>query len=306
MTQVIIERERLPFHPLLGRNVHHDSRSRAYAVAPTATALTAVRHSAAIGILDQGNLGSCTGHAGTYAIYRDPFTVAGKVVKPFRYTGDETGAIALYSRATQLDDIPGAMPQQDTGSDGLSIAKALKEAGIVAGYRWAFTLEQALLQLMETPLITGLPWYNSMMDVGSDGILTVDRKSGLAGGHEICVDEYRPATANSPAYVGGPNSWGETWGDNGRWYLTVADWGGLLAEQGDVTSFVPAGQPTPQPGDNDDTTEIPVVVDPLPVADAADQALWSDVKAWANGRHILSNKAATAAVKEWAGKKGLA
>lgn len=302
MSQIVIKRERLPFHPLLGRNVNHDSRSRAYAVQPTATALTAVRHESAIGILDQGDLGSCTGNAGIGAVYRAPFTVGGKVVKPFRYTGDETGAVALYSRATVLDDIPGAMPQQDTGSDGLSIAKALKEAGIISAYQWAFTLQQALLQLQQNPLITGLPFYNSMMDVASDGIMTVSRTSGLAGGHELCVDEYRPATANSPAYVGGPNSWGSSWGDQGRWYLTVADWSGLLAEQGDVTSFVPAGQLTPRPTPAPDPAPQPA---PLPVADAADQELWSDVQGWAHGRHIFSNANAEAAVLDWAGKKGL-
>lgn len=284
-----IYRERLPMHPLLGRHVRHDPASRAYPVAPTASTLTAVRHESHIAILDQGQLGSCTGNAGVGAVYREPYVTDTSAPNPWpTYTPDEGGAVALYSEATRLDSYAGTYPPTDTGSDGLSIAKALKAAGIISGYQHAFTLESALLQLMTTPLITGISWYQSMFDVGPDGVLTVDRSSGLAGGHELAVDEYRPATADAPAMVGGPNSWGSAWGDAGRWYLTVADWGSLLAEQGDVTAFVPATQPAPTPTDSDAT-------------------LWASVRHWAvDEHHMGDNKRAATATRTWAKAKGLA
>jgi hypothetical protein len=153
-------RRRLPMHPLLGRHVNHDSRSRAYPVAPTATTLTAVRHAAYVGILDQGQLGSCTGNAGVGAIYRRPFST--ESTSPWPYLPDEDGAVALYGEATKIDGYAGTYPPDDTGSDGLSVAKSLKAGGIVSGYLHAFTLESALLQLMSTPLITGITWYESM------------------------------------------------------------------------------------------------------------------------------------------------
>jgi hypothetical protein len=284
----------LPFHQLLGRNVNHDPRSLAYPVAPAATELAAVRHAAHIAVLDQGELGSCCGNAGVSAIYHEPY-VEGTVIPWVAYAATESGAVALYSRATQLDDYAGSYPPTDTGSDGLSVAKALKAAGIISGYQHAFTLQSALLQLMATPLITGISWYNSMFDAGPDGVLTVDLGSGLAGSHELCVDEYRPAVGNLPALVGGPNSWGPGWGDRGRWYLTVDDWGTLLEQDGDVTAFVPVDQPAPTP-----------TPDPEPADDPYDAVLWTATKAWAAGRHTGSNATAARAVTAWAKSKGFA
>lgn len=281
-----IYRRELPHHPLLGRHVRHDPRSRAYPVAPTATVLTAVRHQAFIGILDQGQLGSCTGNAGVGAIYRQPFTeVLGSY--SWLYVPDESGAVALYSAATKLDGDPENYPPTDTGSDGLSVAKALKAAGIISGYLHAFTLQSALLQLMSTPLITGITWYNSMFTPDDLGVLVVDPASGVAGGHELCVDEYIPAAGPDPAYVGGPNSWGSRWGLSGRWYMTVEDWGKLLADDGDVTAFVPATQPAPTPA-------------------GPDAALWAAVKHWAvDEHHIGDNARAAKAVRTWAANKSL-
>lgn len=285
-------RRQLPHHPLLGRHVNHDPRSRAYPVAPTATTLTAVRHTSDIGILDQGQLGSCTGNAGVGAIYREPFMVG--ILKSWHlYSADEAGAVALYSEATVLDGYAGTYPPTDTGSDGLSVAKALQKAGIISGYLHAFTLQSALLQLMATPLITGITWYNSMFDPDFSGLLTVDPPTGAAGGHELCVDEYVPATGSAPAMVGGPNSWGTSWGKDGRWYMAVDDWGTLLADDGDVTAFVPANQPAPTPT-------------PTPVPADADATLWAAVEHWAvDERHTLDNKKAATAVKTWAKAKGL-
>lgn len=285
-------RRQLPHHPLLGRQVNHDPRSRAYAVAPTATTLNAVRHSAFIDVLDQGQLGACTGNAGVAAAYRAPFFALLQKPWPF-YAPTEDGAVALYSEATVLDPYAGTYPPTDTGSDGLSVAKALQKAGIISGYLHAFTLQSALLQLMSMPLITGITWYNSMFDTDASGLLDVATSSGVAGGHELCVDEYVPAAPAAPALVGGPNSWGTSWGDGGRWYMAVEDWGRLLADDGDVTAFVTATQPAPVPT-------------PTPDVDAADHALWSATQHWTSLAHVGTNATAAHAVKTWAKAKGLA
>lgn len=282
-----IQRAQLPFHPLLGRNVNHDSRSKAYRVQPRHTGeLRAVRHASFIGILDQGDLGACTGMSGTAAIYRQPYT-EGLRAPAWAFQPNEAGAIALYSAASAIDPFNGTYPPTDTGSDGLSIAKVLKKQGVISGYRWAFTLEEALAALQETPLITGLPWYNSMFEPDQYGLMSVDRTSGSAGGHEICVDEYVPADLSPfPAFmdpvgealVGGPNSWGPDWGHGGRWYLRVSDWGALLAEHGDVTQFVPLSRPAPVP--------FPPDMDP-------DDKLWASIKTWVMAGHTEAGRAAS-------------
>lgn len=60
---------------------------------------------------------------------------------------------------------------------------------------------------------------------------------------------------------------------------------------------VPTPTPTPVPTPTPSPTPEPV--------DQADETLWEAVKAWANARHVRSNKAAAKAVLAWAKDKGL-
>ena len=58
----------------LGRHVRHDPRSLAYQVAAVDPAtLTSVRHVRGIPVLDQGDLGSCTGNAAEGCLGSAPF-----------------------------------------------------------------------------------------------------------------------------------------------------------------------------------------------------------------------------------------
>jgi len=228
------------------------------------------------------------------AIYRDPFAFAGvDTVWPFAPNQD--GAVALYSAATAVDPFQGTYPPDDTGSDGLSIAKVLKARGIISGYLWAFTLDEALAQLMRTPVLTGVPWLESMFETDSTGhpghvVIRADSKS--AGGHELCVDELVVGSKpdRSDWWVGGPNSWGTGWGDGGRWYWTVPEWGWLLSQRGDVTAFVPRTKPAPDP-------------EPAP-GDPAGDALWSEVRNWARSPQAYPEASAASAVRTWAKATG--
>lgn len=237
--------ERIPStDPRLKRHIHHDSESRRYAFDTSGLSIVSAKHERRIPVLDQGDLGSCTGNAGIGCLGTDPFYTDVQSEPTIRYTFDEDGAVALYGDATKLDDYPGgyyAPGWQDTGSDGLSIAKALKNAGEISGYQHTFTLDDALKALGVTPVITGVNWYNDMFDPDPDG--RVHPSGALAGGHEFVVDEIDAENQR----VWFTNSWGESWGVGGRAYLTFTDWGKLLAKQGDVTIFVPLTQPAPTP-----------------------------------------------------------
>lgn len=290
-----IYREQLPMHPLLGRHVLLDSRSKAYAVQPPATSVASVRHIAHIGILNQGQVGGCTGFASTSNSYHEPFFTV--TSSPWRYTPDNAGGLGWYHENTVEDGYPGTWKPDDTGSDGLTSSKVAKEAGVCSGYQAALDLDSSLLALMATPGITGIPWFNSMFSAGSDGLLTVDTSSGLAGGHELCVDEIvaadAPGNGTGELLVGGPNSWDLTWGAEGRYYLRASDWWKLRQRQGDVYFWVPATQPAPTPT-------------PSPSADANDVELWSGLAHWRGEHHIGANADALRKVDAWGAKKGLA
>lgn len=238
-----IPERRVPGKPL-GRHVHHDPRSRAYAFAPRAGAYVSAKHQRHIPVLDQGEVGSCTGNAcegaiGTSGMY-DALPEALRPSTTDAAAG-EAAAVALYTRATQLDGIPGAYPPNDTGSDGLSVAKAAKEKGLIAGYLHAFSLDAALKALEQQPVIAGIDWYEGFDSPGESGLVQIS--GAVRGGHEIVFDEIDA----DKQLVWFTNSWGPTWGVNGRACMSFATLGKLLANEGDVTILLPLTHPTPQP-----------------------------------------------------------
>lgn len=286
MTRTIY-RERIPAtDPRLGRHVHHDSRSRAYVFDTTGLTIGDVDHTRRVSIFDQGNLGSCTGNAGIGCLATDPFrdTLPANPA----YSLDEVGAVDLYSDATRADGYPGQYPPDDTGSDGLTIAKVLTRAGLIAGYQHTFTLDDALKALTVTPLITGTVWYKSMFTPTSEGVVPVVKSSGVAGGHEYEVVGYDQARG----LVRFANSWGTSWGDHGYFWMAAEDWGALLAQQGDVTVFTPVTAPAPTP-----------TPQPSP-ADDADRALATVAQQWIRHPRILGSARLKTALNTWLAAKG--
>jgi hypothetical protein len=232
----------------LGRHVRHDPRSLRYQVEARALGdLKSVRHQRRIPVLDQGDLGSCTGNAAEGVLGMSPFFEAIPLDAMGRPSGDaaydELQAVDIYSAATQLDDYDGRYPPDDTGSDGLSVAKACLAAGLISGYRHATSLEAALAALAADPVITGINWYDSFDEPDSDGLIVIAKRASVRGGHEVELEELDVENR----LVWFTNSWSEQWGVGGRACLGWDDFGRLLNEQGDVTAFVPLSKPAPTP-----------------------------------------------------------
>jgi hypothetical protein len=293
MADRVIFRRYIESHDVrLNRHVHHDSMSKLYPFPTDGLTIQTVRHQRHGAVLDQGNLGSCTGNAGIGDLMTDP--CAGTTNSP-RYTLDETGAVQLYSDATAADGYPGQYPPDDTGSDGLTIAKVLKKSGLISGYQHTFTIDDALKALSQYPLMVGTQWMNSMFNPDANGVLTVDKGSGVAGGHEYVVDEY-DATRDM---VGFTNSWGNGWGLAGRAYMKADDLGWLLEQQGDVIVLLPTTVPAP-PSPTPPSPPSPIVVDD------ADRKLIPVAKIWVNESalgEIIHEHKMRVALREWLAAK---
>lgn len=212
----------------LGRLVEHDPKSRNYparkAVRPRSVLWP---HNAPV--LDQGDLGSCTGNALAQCLNTAFFAKS----RPKRKYLDEQYARLLYAKATVLDDIQGAWPPSDTGSSGLAVCKAGVALGYLTAYHHSFGVDHAAQTLQSQPLITGVNWYSDMYEPDSRGFITPT--GGLDGGHELTLlgVNYRWE------YFTWLNHWwdnGKPWGDRGRVKVSRADYTRLLDEQGDVTA----------------------------------------------------------------------
>ncbi len=267
----------------LGRHVEHDPRSVRYAfpVYPK-SAIKSALWTRRAPILDQGNLGSCTGNAlagilGTDAEgYQGLTTVyvpnadAYKLFVRTSYVIDEAFAIQLYKLNTLLDSFKGEYPPTDTGSSGLACGKSAVALGLADTYSHAFSFGALQSAIQHGPVLFGTVWLNSMFETASDGHVRVQTSSGVAGGHELIISGY-DASAGTWQLA---NSWGSSWGFHGHGYVTDNEMKWLLSQQGDVTvPHLVSTAPEPSP-------------DPTPAP--SDAVLYAQVKAWAKAKGLES------------------
>ena len=225
----------------LGRHVRHDSRSLLYPWQQTGEALKDVLLTRHISILDQGDVGSCTGNAETGALGTDPLY---ETLPPGRQAQlNESLAMALYSAAEDIDG-DGPYPPNDNGSTGLSVCKAAKNGGWISGYTHCLSLADVLDALSAGhAVILGTNWYDSMDSPDSSGLVTISPGAQVRGGHEYLARGIDVTNR----LVRLDNSWGTGWGQEGSFAYSWDTLQRLLSEQGDGTVSVPLTQPPPQP-----------------------------------------------------------
>ena len=215
----------------LGRVPQFDERSRAFPVRALVGPKPPRSYTWSCGsVLDQGQQGSCVGHAWAHELIARPVVVPGI---------DHATAVQLYYAAQGLDDepggeYPGASPHYE-GTSVLAGAKATQNAGYITEYRWAFGLDDLILALGHAgPAVIGLDWYNDMFDPDADGLLHVT--GGIAGGHAILAN----GVSVRKRLVRLHNSWSASWGVNGEAYIGFDDLAGLLKAGGEAC--VPMGR----------------------------------------------------------------
>lgn len=276
----IYELAELPDNPYrLGRHVHHDSRSLRYAVGVLPKdAIKTVSWQRRIPILNQGNLGSCTGNAltgllGTDSLGRTATPAITVKADPYgvftagSYMLDETFAVKAYSVNSHEDDaegISGIYPPDDAGSSTLACGKTAVDLGVASGYTHAFSIDALKSGLQSGPALWGTVWLNSMFEPDSRGYLKVTKSSGVAGGHELCITGYDAKYGIFTV----ANSWDTSWGDEGYCYVKEPDMKWLLSQDGDA-AFVSVKDADPVP------TPDPVTVDPNVLAAYKSLQIWA-------------------------------
>ena len=246
----------------LGRHVNHDDRSLAYLV-PEADSAISVKWPRAIPVLDQGNLGSCTGNACVGALGTYPtFQSLAQVIASGNLKLNEAEAVSLYSAAEVIDGGVG-YPPEDDGSSGLSVAKAAKNAKLISGYLHATSVAAAHSAIQTGPFMIGSNWYSSFDTPSASGVITLG--GSIRGGHEYECLGY---DANTDLWEC-VNSWGLSYGVEGHFFMTTPTFTELLAEEGDATALVPWTQPspvpTPTPAPTPGPTPAPTPTPPIPV-----------------------------------------
>lgn len=250
----------------LGRHINHDPRSLRFLVPETSSPATTT-WKRILPVLNQGDLGSCTGNAMTGVLGSEVCYDALSAAQ--RTALGEQFAVDIYSRATVLDGYPGTYKPDDTGSDGLSAAKAVKEKGYASGYQHMTSLAAMHSAIQAAPFACGFSWYSGFDNPDSQGKVTLSGQ--VRGGHEWEFLNYNATTGLWECV----NSWGDSWGKGGHFFISDEDVHELLAEQGDATSLVPISAPTPTPTPT-----------PTPPGDALADFPFPAVDPWAHAPHV--------------------
>ncbi len=190
-------------------------------------------------VLNQGVEGACVGFGITNELRFNPVPIP-KLDATFARE-------SIYWRAQEIDpwnggSYPGANPRYE-GTSVLAGIKTAAKLGYYSEYRWAFSEQDLALAVShQGPAVIGVPWYAGMMRPGTDGYI---RATGAVQGGHCCLVIGVAASEN---YYTIYNSWGATWGSNGRAKVSRADMTKLLAERGEaciVTArLIPSVAPT--------------------------------------------------------------
>lgn len=218
-------------HPL-GRHLHHDPQNREYpirALLPRATTPRTqpwwARHN-----WDQGNEGSCTAQAASGVVATSPF----RMTQPMRDALPAYDAFQerseLYREAQKHDPWPG---ESYEGSSTDAPFKVLRNRGQIREWRWVFGIQDLRDTLnAHGPVAIGSWWYADMFHPDDKGYVSVS--GAKVGGHAYEIYWW---DADDDRY-GALNSWGRSWGRNGRFWITSDQMETLLLDQGEAVTVV--------------------------------------------------------------------
>jgi hypothetical protein len=220
----------------LGRRHSPDERDRAFLLArrlPKEIALPARKTwRIAAKSIDQGETGTCVGHGWFNFLRCEPIQTVKGAPSPFD----------LYRKAVKLDEWPEndgeATAPQDELQSGTSVragAEAVMGYGRLKSYLWAFTLQPALeFVLTQGPVVLGTDWPESFFSPDDEGIVRLGNRPRYVGGH--CYLWRGADTKRGLAYC--ENSWGDSFGKSGGFYIPLRDLETLILRQGECCAAV--------------------------------------------------------------------
>lgn len=175
-------------YPYLGRQLVHDSRSRAFPAAPTID--KSIWHDKSIRVYDPTpNPNQCHGEC-TGTSKCTEFNALGNRVA--RAVLNMNNAHEIYRFATIFDPFQGEWPPDDTGSSGLGACKAAKQLGLGGEYRHVFGGADEVVQLLMLgrAVNVGTWWYENMFLPDTTTKL-IEPTGAQVGGHQYIALGYR-------------------------------------------------------------------------------------------------------------------
>jgi hypothetical protein len=134
----------------------------------------------------------------------------------------------FYYMCKEIDGEPNA----ENGSYVRSAAKVLKSVGRIDAY--AFAPDISIIKwwiLNRGPMIVGTIWTDVMFSPNENNI--IDIGGTVVGGHAYLLNEW-----TKDNYIGIQNSWGTEWGNNGKAYISSANFDKIFRYGGEAMTAV--------------------------------------------------------------------
>jgi hypothetical protein len=216
-------------HPLLGKGLlfSHDERDERFMMYGSKPSIDdSIRQSWKIGpLLNQGDTSHCVGYSWSQFLGTEPW---GGIVE------DLPQPFTIYRDAQKIDEWPGEEPDY-YGTSVRAGAKVLKDKGIISSYVWGYSVEDIAKFIYENgPVVAGTRWYYGMTHPDPNGFVRVH--GNYEGGHAWTI--YGVDSKWETFFA--VNSWGTSYGRNGRFFIKFDQMDKLLKDGGHVCSALKA------------------------------------------------------------------
>lgn len=212
---------------VFGRVYVPDARNARFPVLATLDpSLPPHKYHAANFVLNQGATPMCVAFSST------GYRMAGPISYKIDYSIPE-----LYTECQKNDPWFG---ENYAGTSVGAALKVFKRRGYITEYRWATRVEQVIAHVLSTgPMFVGTTFYEGMANPDKKGFMRISGAS--VGGHAYLIIGANTKLKCPDGTVGAfriLNSWGRTFGQNGRAWLSFADFAVLLADDGEAATAI--------------------------------------------------------------------
>jgi hypothetical protein len=184
--------------------------------------------------MDQGNTGTCVGHGLKALLMASPVKRGTPTAHPTPYE--------IYRRAILLDEWSDNDAEEHAPDSALQAgtsvragAKALQDLGLVSSYDWAHDVNPMIDFLCgHGPVVIGVNWYDTMEEPDAHGLIKIGPSASVVGGHCVCIVGW----SQTHGRFQGVNSWGRSWGVDGRFSISAEDMERLIHEDGEICAPV--------------------------------------------------------------------